>query len=49
MLTILSLTADDPLPDTCPMPNHLPELLAPPLADCIRYDELLGEIAYAAG
>jgi len=49
VLTILSRTADEPLPDACPMPAHLPELMAPPIADCIRYDKLLGEIAYAAG
>lgn len=49
VLTILSRTGDEPLPDARQMPAHLPELVAPPVADCIRYNELLGESAYAAG
>ena len=47
--TVEVLTGDDPDMSECETPPHLPELLAPPLTDCNRYDDLLSELAYAAG
>ena len=49
VLNILSRTYDDPVTSECDTPLHLPELMAPTIADCLRYDELLTEGAYAAG
>jgi len=49
VLNILSRTHDDPHTAQCEAPQHLPELMAPPVANCLRYDELLTEIAYVAG
>jgi len=49
VLNILSCTYDDPDTSDCETPLHLPDLTAPPIADCLRYDELLTEAAYVAG
>lgn len=49
VLNTLCRTYDNPAASDCKTPQHLPELLAPPIADCVRYDDLLSELAYAAG
>jgi transposase len=49
VLNTLSRTCDDQDVSACETPPHLPELMAPPLADCNRYDDLLSELVYAAG
>jgi hypothetical protein len=49
VLNILCRTHDDPHTSQCEAPQHLPELMAPPIADCDRYDDLLSEVAYVAG
>jgi len=49
VLNILCRTYDDPATSECETPQHLPELIVPPIADCVRYDDLLSELAYAAG
>jgi hypothetical protein len=41
VLNILSRSHDAPEVSDCEPPLHLPELKAPPLANCTRYDELL--------
>lgn len=41
VLNILSRSHDAPEVSECEPPPHLPELKAPPLANCTRYDELL--------
>lgn len=47
VLNLLCRAHDDPEVSPCETSTHLPELKAPPLADCGRYDELLSEVAYA--
>lgn len=49
VLNILGRTYDDPAALDCETPQHLPELMVPPIADCVRYNDLLSELAYAAG
>ncbi len=49
VLTMLSRIHDVPDMTECDMPSHLPELKAPPLANCSRYDDLLVGAVYAAG
>ena len=49
VLNILSRSYDEPVNLQCDTPMHLPELMTPPIADCLRYDDLLSEVAYAAG
>lgn len=49
VLNILTRLHDDPVTTTCELPSHLPELKAPPLANCRRYDELLSRGSYVAG
>src|SRR5512135_87206 len=41
VLNILSRIHEGPEPPECEVPPHLPELIAPPIADCGRYDSLL--------
>lgn len=48
VLNILSRKAEEPAAQQCETPVHLPELTTPPVADCLRYDELLREAACAA-
>lgn len=48
VLNLLCRAHDDPEVLPCDTSPHLPELKAPPLADCCRYDELLGGVAYVA-
>ena len=49
VLNTLSRTHDDPEAPECETPPHLPELKAPPLANCSRYDDLLQGGGYATG
>lgn len=49
VLNTLSRTCDDQDMSVCETPPHLPELISPPFADCLRYDDLLSEVAYVAG
>jgi transposase len=49
VLTMLSRSHDVADMTECEMPSHLPELKAPPLANCSRYDDLLVGAVYAAG
>lgn len=49
VLNILCRIYDDHDTSQCETPSHLPELMVPPIADCFRYDDLLSEVAYAAG
>lgn len=49
VLNILCRIYDDPDTSQCETPVHLPELIVPPIADCLRYDDLLSEVAYVAG
>jgi hypothetical protein len=48
VLTMLSRMHDVSDLTACEMPPHLPELTAPPIADCRRYDDLLVGGAYDA-
>ena len=48
VLNILCRAHDDPEVTVCETSPRLPELKAPPLANCSRYDELLSGGAYAA-
>lgn len=49
VLNILSRIHDAPQVSDCETPVHLPELKAPPLANCGRYDNLLSGGVYATG
>ena len=49
VLNILSRTHDAPEVSECEPPSHLPELKAPPLANCSRYDELLSGGVHVTG
>ena len=49
VLNILCRTYDAPEVLDCESPPHLPELKAPPVADCDRYDELLSGGVHAEG
>jgi transposase len=49
VLNILSRAHDVPEVSECETPPHLPELKAPPLANCNRYDELLSGGVYVTG
>lgn len=49
VLNILCRAHDTPEVAECEYPPHLPELQAPPLANCNRYDELLAGGVNAAG
>ncbi len=49
VLNILSRTQDAPEVSECEPPSHLPELKAPPLANCSRYDELLSGGVHVTG
>ena len=48
VLNILSRINESPEPSECEIPVHLPELKAPPIADCARYDSLLTGGCHAA-
>jgi hypothetical protein len=49
VLNILSRAHDVTEVSECEPPSHLPELKAPPLANCNRYDELLSGGVYVTG
>lgn len=48
VFNILTRTRDEPDAAICELPPHLPELTAPPRADCRRYDLLLSGGAHVA-
>lgn len=49
VLNLLFRKHDSPEIIGCEMPQHLPELKTPPIANCIRYNELLSGGGHASG